>query len=73
MQGVIVADIKEKAAIEAAEKSKNGATNPDYRAVAVTVDVTDEASVQRMIDIALNEFGRVDYGVNSAGVGCHTL
>ena len=48
--------------------SNKVATNPDYRAIAVTVDITDDGSVQRMVEVALKEFGRIDYAVNSAGV-----
>jgi NAD(P)-dependent dehydrogenase (short-subunit alcohol dehydrogenase family) len=30
--------------------------------------VTDEASVQNMVDMTVKECGRIDYLVNSAGV-----
>ena len=53
---------------ETAEESKNFATNPEFRAIAVGVDVTDPTSVQHMTDTAIKEFGRVDYNVNTAGV-----
>jgi NAD(P)-dependent dehydrogenase (short-subunit alcohol dehydrogenase family) len=36
--------------------------------VAVKVDVSDEASVQSMVDATVKEFGRIDYSINSAGV-----
>lgn len=62
------ADINENGAQEAATESKKFASNPAYRAIAVRVDVTDEASVQAMVDTAMEEFGRIDYFVNSAGV-----
>ena len=32
------------------------------------VDVTDSGSVERMVQRAKAEFGRIDYFVNSAGV-----
>jgi NAD(P)-dependent dehydrogenase (short-subunit alcohol dehydrogenase family) len=38
------------------------------RALAVTADVTDEASVQAMVQRVLEEFGRIDILVNSAGI-----
>ena len=65
---MLVADIDVKGAQETAEKSKQFAKDPKYRALGVMVDVTDPISVQAMVDVALKEFGRVDYSVNSAGV-----
>ena len=65
---MILADINEQKAQETAEESSKFATNPDFRAIAISVDVTDPTSVQHMIDIAFEEFGRVDYNVNTAGV-----
>ncbi|KAF4186819.1 hypothetical protein CNMCM7927_005059 [Aspergillus lentulus] len=68
-RGVAFADINLTAALEAAEESKAQATNSAYRAIAVQVDVSSEASVQHMVDTTLKEFNRIDYGVNSAGLG----
>lgn len=65
---MLVADINIHGAQETAEKSKQHATHPKYRALGVMVDVTDPASVQDMVDVAVKEFGRIDYSVNSAGV-----
>ena len=39
------------------------------RALTIEVDVTDSASVARMIDATRHEFGHIDILVNSAGVG----
>ncbi|MCO6453317.1 MAG: SDR family oxidoreductase [Caldilineales bacterium] len=39
------------------------------RAIAVTVDVSEEASVKEMVGTALAAFGRLDIVVNNAGVG----
>lgn len=39
------------------------------RGIAVEVDVTNSASVARMVDTTRKEFGRIDILVNSAGVG----
>lgn len=36
--------------------------------MAVKVNVTDAKSVQEMVDVAVKEFGRIDYVVNAAGV-----
>ena len=62
------ADLDEKGAREAAEKSKSFATNSHFRTMAFRVDVTDPISVQSMVDTTVKEFGRIDYNVNSAGV-----
>jgi NAD(P)-dependent dehydrogenase (short-subunit alcohol dehydrogenase family) len=39
------------------------------RALAVVTDVTDEASVRRMVERTLESFGRLDGAVNNAGEG----
>ena len=66
--GVAFADINEEGALAAAEESKKFAENASFKAIAVKVDITDEASVDEMVQTALKEFGRIDYSVNSAGV-----
>jgi NADP-dependent 3-hydroxy acid dehydrogenase YdfG len=40
-------------------------------ALAVPTDVTDRAAVQRLVDAALERYGRVDGLVNNAGVALH--
>ena len=65
----MLADIDYEAATKAAEASKSLATDTDYRSLAIKVDVVDAKSVQRMIDLAIKEFGRIDYCINAAGVG----
>ena len=69
--GIIFADIKEAEAEDAARRSKELAAHPDYRAFAAKVDVTNTASVQSMVDFAVEKFGRIDYCINSAGVSEH--
>lgn len=68
MRGVLFADTDAAVSAEVAQESKQFATNPSYRALSVHVDVTDICSVQAMVDLAVAEFGRVDYCVNAAGV-----
>ena len=58
----------EEGALAAAEESKKFTENASFKATAVKVDITDEASVDEMVQTALKEFGRIDYSVNSAGV-----
>ncbi|KAI1745443.1 NAD(P)-binding protein [Xylaria scruposa] len=67
--GVAFADLNEQGAQAAAEESKTYATNGDYRCIAIHVNICDEDSVQKMVDTAVKEFGRIDYCVNSAGIG----
>jgi NAD(P)-dependent dehydrogenase (short-subunit alcohol dehydrogenase family) len=57
---VVVADINGAAAEAAAHEMGD--------AIAVTVDVTDAAQAQRMLDAAVERFGRIDIVHNNAGV-----
>jgi NAD(P)-dependent dehydrogenase (short-subunit alcohol dehydrogenase family) len=68
VRGIVFADINEQGAKEAAEQSKQYATHAEYRAVVVQVDVTNVESVQAMVNTAVEEFGRIDYSIHSAGV-----
>ncbi|KAM0168511.1 hypothetical protein ACHAPF_010930 [Botrytis cinerea] len=71
--GVIFADLNIEGAKASAEKSKEFATNPQYRTLALEVNTTEPGSVQAMVDFTIKEFGRIDYFVNSAGVGATSL
>lgn len=71
-QGIVFADLNIDAARAAADESKPLAANPSYRAVAVAVDVANSESVQAMAEAAVAEFGRIDYGINCAGIGPKT-
>ncbi|KAL9123563.1 MAG: hypothetical protein Q9217_007015 [Psora testacea] len=68
-RGIIFADIDEDGARAAAEESKKFAADINFKAIAVKVDVREEASVDSMVQTATKEFGRIDYNVNSAGIG----
>ena len=61
---VIVADINGANA----EKVAGAITSSQRRALAITADVGDVAEIQRMVDRAMTEFGRIDILVNNAGV-----
>ncbi|KAF7930843.1 hypothetical protein EAE99_004093 [Botrytis elliptica] len=52
-----------------AEKNKEFATNPQYRTLALKINTTKPESVQAIVDLTIEEFGRINYFVNSAGVG----
>ncbi|GLI73913.1 putative secondary metabolism biosynthetic enzyme [Penicillium ochrochloron] len=68
-RGVIMADLNYNAALQTARESESIAANPNYKALAVIVDVCNPASVSNMVNTAIAMFGRIDYSVNSAGVG----
>lgn len=69
VEGVILADLNLSGAeLVAQESTKRWATNSYFRTTAVQADVSDEAAVNNMVDIAVKEFGRIDYCVHAAGV-----
>ena len=61
---VVVTDIDEETGRATAEDIRQ----EGGEAIFVPVDVTDPASVQRMVDETLRAFGRIDILVNNAGV-----
>ncbi|QSZ36201.1 hypothetical protein DSL72_007327 [Monilinia vaccinii-corymbosi] len=64
-----VADINLDAALAVAKECQSVSSNPLFRAEGVRIDVTLEDSVKAAIHHAVSTFGRIDYCVNSAGVG----
>jgi NAD(P)-dependent dehydrogenase (short-subunit alcohol dehydrogenase family) len=64
-----MADLNYNAALQTARESESIAANSNYKALAVIVDVCNPASVTNMVTTAIAMFGRIDYSVNSAGVG----
>jgi len=66
--GIVFADLNENGAASNAEKSKKYAINSQYKALSIKVDVTDLVSVQKMVDFAVETFGRIDYSINCAGI-----
>jgi sorbitol-6-phosphate 2-dehydrogenase len=62
---VVVADINEPVAQETAAQICAGT---DRRAIAVKVDVTDEAQVEATVARTIEEFGRLDIAVANAGI-----
>jgi NAD(P)-dependent dehydrogenase (short-subunit alcohol dehydrogenase family) len=61
---VVVADIDGDAARQVAGHLEQSGSS----ALAVRVDVANEAEVARLIESALAEYGRVDYMINNAGI-----
>ncbi len=62
---VIVADFN----LEGAERVAKAHAGSDDRAAAVQVDVGDPASVEAMVRATVERYGRLDIGVNNAGIG----
>src|SRR6266542_994848 len=54
---------------ERLEKTARGVTERGRRCVVAPADVTDPAECQAVVDLAIEELGRVDVLVNSAGIG----
>ncbi|KAK6067168.1 short-chain dehydrogenase reductase [Seiridium cupressi] len=69
VEAIVFADINETGARDAAKASQKYAKHPQYRSLALKVDISDESSAQSMVDATVKEFGRIDYSVNSAGLG----
>jgi sorbitol-6-phosphate 2-dehydrogenase len=68
---VVVADLNEPAATETAaaiNEYLQGEAKTDQRAIAVKVNVTDEAQVAAMVGRTVQEFGRLDILVSNAGI-----
>ncbi len=65
----MVADINLEAAERVVKEISASASNASFRAKAVEVDVTSDGSVKHAIAETVTFFGRIDYCVNSAGVG----
>ena len=66
---VVCADIDETGVEKTAEMidAQNAKANAGGQALALTIDVTKRAAVNDMIELARNEFGRIDFLFNSAG------
>jgi 3-oxoacyl-[acyl-carrier protein] reductase len=64
---VVISDVHERRVAEAADRlaSLSGVTAP----LAVVCDVTVEADVLRLFDVAVEAHGRIDVLINNAGLG----
>ena len=67
-KAVVFADLDEASAVQAAEESRQFAKHAYYLSLPMQVDVASELSVQNAVDESVRRFGRIDYGVNNAGV-----
>ncbi|KAJ9612904.1 hypothetical protein H2200_002845 [Cladophialophora chaetospira] len=64
-RGVVLVDIQDKATFEEGKKAveKYGA-----KVLCIRADVTKEEDVERAVNEAVKEFGRIDYAANFAGI-----
>jgi len=63
---LVLGDVDEAGLSET--KNLVGEQTPSVEVVTTRLDVSDEASVQAFIALAVSKFGRIDYAVNAAGV-----
>ncbi|KAF3025871.1 hypothetical protein E8E14_014811 [Neopestalotiopsis sp. 37M] len=66
---VVFADMDLRTAETSSEESRKFATHKDYQTRVFEMNVQDEKSVQAMVDFVIEEFGRLDYAINVAGIG----
>ena len=67
-KAVALAYIDDENAWTAAQQCRKIVKNRSFEAIAVRVNTTDEDSVRNMVAAVLDEFSRIDYNVNCAGV-----
>ncbi|KAF5636921.1 dehydrogenase [Fusarium sp. NRRL 25303] len=66
IQGITLADLNKDALSETARLIQT--QYPDVKVLSIVVDVTDEKSVNAMVDQAVQTFGTLDCAANAAGV-----
>jgi len=62
---VVVGDVDEEGGRETVEQIESAGGEATF----VDADVTDMAAVESMVETAVDEYGRLDFGVNNAGIG----
>lgn len=67
--GRVTAKALKQAGFQVFGTSRRPATESSDGATMLTCDVTDDASVAKMVDEVLNKAGRIDLLVNNAGIG----
>jgi sorbitol-6-phosphate 2-dehydrogenase len=65
---VVVADMNAQTSAQVAANIHARSARSDRKAIAVQVNVTDEAQVEAMVQRTVDEFGRLDILVSNAGV-----
>ena len=64
---VVCADVNEKGVEETSEQINAKYSNTGSQALALTIDVTKRAAVEDMVQLALDDFGGIQFLFNSAG------
>ncbi|KAL6717589.1 hypothetical protein ACLMJK_005504 [Lecanora helva] len=67
-KSIALVDLNEQGMEEVVQKSRKYAVNSDFQVIQVAVNITDPSSVQRMVDTVVQQFERIDYCVNAAGL-----
>ncbi|KAI6081390.1 hypothetical protein F4821DRAFT_26994 [Hypoxylon rubiginosum] len=68
IRGIVVADLNLETAQTTVAEATAAATNSDFRAEAIQMDVSLEESVKSGVEHMVKSFGRIDYCVHSAGI-----
>lgn len=67
--GIALANINLASAKTVQKELEVSATSPDFKCVAIQVDVQDKQSIIAMVKQTVGAFGWIDYAVNCAGIG----
>ncbi|KAI0972008.1 NAD(P)-binding protein [Xylaria arbuscula] len=70
---IVVTDIDLQAAQKTAEETRSVATHAEFYVEAVQLDITIEADVKAAVAQMLDQHGRIDYCVHSAGIAATTF
>jgi NAD(P)-dependent dehydrogenase (short-subunit alcohol dehydrogenase family) len=67
--GIALADLNQQQMDFVKTEVEAAATRADFSCITIVVDVVDRNSVEAMVETTVKAFGRLDYAVNSAGIG----
>jgi NAD(P)-dependent dehydrogenase (short-subunit alcohol dehydrogenase family) len=70
-KAVVFADMNEGWAKASSKESVKYASNKDYQTSTFSMNVQDAESVEAMVSFVVEQYGRLDYCVNAAGVSEH--
>lgn len=62
---LVITDIKDDNLATTVQTAKE--IDPEVSIVAESGDISDEGTVNRLVNLAASRFGRLDYAINSAG------
>jgi len=66
VSSLVLGDLSEPGLAETARMIAE--QSPSVEVEITKLDVSDEASVQKFVDLAVSKFGRIDYAINAAGM-----